>query len=60
MELFIAIGLPMVLKFELNLLFKSHRIPSWVQQTIRINSTLWNLIIIVMTTMTGIIYQAKR
>ena len=59
MELFIAIGLPIVLIFGLTLLFTSHGIPSWVQQIIRNNTTLWNFGIIAMTTMTVIIYLAK-
>ncbi len=60
MELFIAIGLPIVLIFGLTLLFTSHGIPSWAWQIIRNNSTLWNFGIIAMTTMTVIIYLAKR
>ncbi len=60
MELFIAIGLPIILIFGLILLFTSHGIPIWVQQIIRNNSTLWNFGIIAMTTMTVIIYLAKR
>ena len=59
MELFIAIGLPIVLIFVLTLLFTSHGIPSWVQQIFRNNSTLWNFGIIAMTTMTVITYLAK-
>ena len=60
MELFIAIGLPMVLLFGLIFLFISYGIPSWVQQINRNNSTLWNFGIIAMSTMTVIIYLAKR
>jgi len=60
MELFIAVGLPIVLIFGLTLLFTSNGIPSRIQQIIRNNSTLWNFGIIAMTTMTVIIYLAKR
>ena len=60
MELFIAIGLPMVLLFGLIFLFISYGIPSWVQQINRNNSTLWNLGIVAMSTITVIIYLAKR
>tara|TARA_Y100000589_G_scaffold134417_1_gene128510 strand:+ start:383 stop:565 length:183 start_codon:yes stop_codon:yes gene_type:complete len=60
MELFIAIGLPIVLIFGLTVLFTLHGIPSWVQQIIRNYSTLWNFGIIAMTIMTVIIYLTKR
>ena len=60
MELFIAIGLPIVLLFGLTLLFMSDGIPSWVQQINRNNSTLWNFGIVAMSTITVIIYLAKR
>ncbi len=60
MELFIAIGLPIVLIFGFTLLFTSNGIPSWVQQIIRNNSNQWNFGIIAMTTMAVIIYLAKR
>ena len=60
MELFIAIGLPIVLLFGLTLLFMSDGIPNWVQQINRDNSTLWNFGIVAMSTITVIIYLAKR
>ena len=60
MELFIAIGLPIVLLFGLTLLFMSDGIPIWIQQINRNNSTLWNFGIVAMSTMTVIIYLAKR
>ena len=60
MELFIAISLPIVLLFGLTLLFMLHGIPSWVQQMNRNNSTLWNFGIVVMTTISVVIYLAKR
>ena len=60
MELFIAIGLPIVLLFGLTLIFMSDGIPSWVQQINRNSSSIWNFGIVVMSTMTVIIYLAKR
>ena len=60
MELFIAIGLPIVLLFGLTLLFYSDRIPSWVQQFDRNSSTLWNFGIVAMSTIALITYLARR
>tara|TARA_B100000575_G_C22601716_1_gene376169 strand:+ start:354 stop:536 length:183 start_codon:yes stop_codon:yes gene_type:complete len=60
MELFIAIGLPLVLLLGLTLLFISRRIPSLIQQINRNISTLWNFGIAAMTTMTVIIYLSRR
>ena len=60
MELFIALGLPIVLLVGLTLLFMSDGIPSWVQQFNRNSSTLWNFGIVGMGTMTVIIYIARR
>ena len=42
MELFIAIGLPIVLLVGLTLLFMSDGIPSWAQQFNKNSSTVWN------------------
>ena len=60
MELFIALGLPIVLLVGLTLLFMSDGIPSWVQLFNRNSSTLWNFGIVAMGTMTVIIYLARR
>ena len=60
MEVFIALGLPIVLLVGLTLLFMSDGIPSWVQQLIRNSSTIWNFGIVAMGTMTIIIYLARR
>ena len=60
MELFIAIGLPIVLLFGLTLLFLSVGIPSWVKQFDRNNSTLWNFGIVAMSTIALITYLARR
>ena len=60
MELFIALGLPIVLLVGLTRLFMTDGIPSWVQQINRNSSTLWNFGIVSMGTMTVIIYLARR
>ena len=60
MELFIALGLPIVLLVGLTLLFMSDGIPSWVQQFNKNSSTLWKFGIVAMGTMTVIIYLARR
>ena len=60
MELFIALGLPIVLLIGLTLFFISDGIPSWVQQLNRYSSTLWNFGIITLVTITVIIYLARR
>ncbi len=60
MELFIAIGLPIVLLLGLTILFMTDGIPSWVQQINTNNSTLWNLGIVAISTITVIIYLSRR
>ena len=60
MELFIAIGLPIVLLFGLTLLFLSDGLPSWVQQFDRNSSTLWNFGIVALGIMTVIIYLSNK
>ena len=60
MELFIALGLPIVLLVGLTLLFMSDGIPSWVQQFNRNSSTLWNFGIVAVGTMTVIIYLSNK
>ncbi len=60
MELFIALGLPIVLFVGLTLLFMLDGIPSWVEQINRYSSTLWNFGVVAMVTMTVIIYLARR
>ena len=60
MELFIALGLPIVLLIGLTLLFISDGIPVWIQNLNRNSSTIWNFGIVAMSTVTVIIYLAKR
>ena len=59
MELFMALGLPIVLLVGLTFLFMSVGIPFWVQNLYRNSSTIWNFGIVAMSTMTVIIYLAK-
>ena len=60
MELFIALGLPIVLLIGLTFLFISDGIPVWIQNLNRNSSTIWNFGIVALSTMTVIIYLAKR
>ena len=60
MELFIALGLPTVLLIGLTLLFISDGVPDWIKNLNRNSSTIWNFGIVAMSTMTVIIYLAKR
>ena len=60
MELFIALGLPIVLLIGLTFLFMSDGILVWVQNLNRNSATIWNFGIVAMSTMTVIIYLAKR
>ena len=56
MELFIALGLPIVLLIGLTFLFISDGIPVWIQNLNRNSSTIWNFGIVAISTMTVIIY----
>ncbi len=60
MELFIALGLPAVLLIGLKILFMTDGVPDWIQNLNRNSSTIWNFGIVAMSTMTVIIYLAKR
>ena len=60
MELFLALGLAIVLLVGLTLLFMTEGIPSWVQQFNRNSTTLWNFGIVAMGTMTLIIYLSNK
>ena len=60
MELFIAIVLPIVLLVALTLLFISEGIPSWIQQLNRNSSTFWNFGVVVMGTISVIMYLTRR
>ena len=60
MELFIGLGLPIILLIGLTLFFMSDGIPSWFHVFNRNSSSLFNFGIVAMSTMTVIIYLAKR
>ena len=60
MEYFIALGLPTVLLIGLTLLFITDGVPDWVQNLNRNSTTIWNFSIVAMSTLTVIIYLAKR
>ena len=60
MELFIALGLPIVLLIGLTFLFMLDGIPIWIQNLNKNSSTIWNFGIVVISTVTVIIYLAKR
>ena len=60
MELFIALGLPIVLLIGLTFLFVSDGVPVWIQNLNRNSSTIWNFGVVAISTMTVIIYLAKR
>ena len=59
MELFIALGLPLVLLVGLTLLFMTDGVPDWIQNFTKNSSNIWNFGIVAMSTMTVIIYLAK-
>jgi len=59
MELFIALGFPIVLLVGLTLLFMTDGFTDWVSNLNRNSSTIWNLGIVVMSTITAIIYLSK-
>ena len=60
MELFLALGLPIVLLLGLTFLFMSDGIPVWVQNLSQNSYTIWNFGIVALSTMTVIIYLVKR
>ncbi len=60
MELFMALGLPIVLLVGFTLLFMADGIPSWIQNLTRNSTNIWNFGIVAMSTMTVIIYLAKK
>ena len=59
MELFIALGLPLVLLVGLTLLFMTDGVPDWIQNLTSKSSTIWNFGIVAISTMTLIIYLSK-
>ena len=60
MELFIALVIPMVFLVGFTLLFMADGIPSWIQNLTRNSTNIWNFGIVAISTMTVIIYLAKK
>ena len=60
MELFIALVIPVIFLVGLTLLFKIESIPSWIQDITRNSTTIWNFGIVFMSTISVIIYFARR
>ena len=60
MELFIALGLPVLLLVGLIILFMKEGIPDWILDLTRNSSNLWNFGIVFMSTISVIIYFATR
>ena len=60
MEIFFALGLPIILLIGLTFFFMSEGIPPWIQNLSSKSSTIWNFGIVSMSAMTVIIYLSRR
>ncbi len=60
MELFFALGLPLILIIGLVFIFLSEGIPPWIQNLNRQSSTVWNIGIVLISTITIVIYLSRR
>ena len=60
MELFFALGLPIILFIGLLFIFMSYGIPVWIQNLNSKSTTIWNFGIVSMSSMTIIIYLSRR
>ena len=60
MELFYALGLPMLLLFGLVIIFMDGGVPDWIKNLNNNSSTAWNFGIILMLTVSAIVYFARR
>ena len=60
MELFLALGLPIILLLGLTFLFMSEGIPIWIQNINSKSTTIWNFGIVLISTIIVIIYLSKR
>ena len=60
MELFVALGLPIVLLVGFTLFFITYGIPSQIQNLTKNSSNIWNFGVVAMSTMMIIVYLAKR
>jgi len=59
MELFFALGLPIILLVGLTFLFMSEGLPVWIQNLTSKSTTIWNFGIVLISTMIIIIYLSK-
>ena len=60
MELFFALGLPLILIVGLVFIFSSEGVPPWIQNLNSQSSTVWNFGIVSMSIITIIIYLSRR
>ena len=60
MELFFALGLPLIIIIGLVFIFSNEGIPPWIQNLNSHASTVWNFGIVSMSAMTIIIYLSRR
>ena len=60
MELFYALVLPILLLFGIFIIFMDVGVPDFVENLNKNNSTLWNFGIILMSTVSAIVYFARR
>ena len=60
MELFVALGLPLVLLVGFTLFFITYGIPIQIQNLTKNSSNIWNFGVVAMSTMMIIVYLAKR
>tara|TARA_B100001029_G_C14858477_1_gene337761 strand:- start:342 stop:524 length:183 start_codon:yes stop_codon:yes gene_type:complete len=60
MELFVALGLPIVLLIGFTLFFITYGIPIQIQNLTKNSSNIWNFGVVAMSTMMIIVYLAKR
>ncbi len=60
MELFYAIGLPIILLLGLTYFYINFGIPDWVQNLSEKSSNIWNFGIVSISAITIIIYLSRR
>ena len=60
MEFLLVLGIPIIIVVGLTILFINEGIPSWVENLEFNSSTIWNLGIITISSMTLIIYLSRN
>ena len=60
MEFILVLGIPILIVIGLTFLFITKGIPSWVENAEFNSSTIWNLGIITITSMSIVIYLYKK